>query len=286
MTNQRPLAWVTGAAGLIGSYLVRLGSTSAGNWNVRGLTRADLDLTDFTAVRAAFERDRPALVIHCAALSRSPDCEANPGLARLLNVDVTRVLADLCQNGSLVYFSTDLIFDGRQGNYDETAAPRPFGAYAETKAAGEAPVLAHPRHLVIRTSLNGGRSPTRDRGFNEQIRRAWESGRTLRLFTDEFRSPTHAEVTARAVWELVAAGASGVYNVAGTQRLSRYEIGQLVASRVPHLKPGIEPASLREYQGAPRPPDTTLNCAKAQALLSFRLPGLREWLAAHPDGEF
>lgn len=283
MSTSPALAWVTGAGGLIGNYLLQLAPECAPQWRVRGRTRADLDLTDSVAVRHAFAADRPALVIHCAALSRSPDCEANPGLARQLNVEVTRTLAELCATTPLVFFSTDLVFDGRKGDYDEAAAPNPLNVYAQTKAEAERAVLAHPRHLVIRTSLNGGTSPTGDRAFNEELRRAWQAGRTLRLFTDEYRSPIHASVTARAVWELALGGATGVYHVAGAERLSRWQIGQLVAARCPELRPRIEASSVKDYHGVPRPPDTTLNCAKAQQRLSFRLPGLRTWLAAHPE---
>ena len=274
MKTAPPLAWVTGAGGLIGNYLVQRAPRCAPDWRVRGLTRAALDLTDFAAVQRAIEADRPALVIHCAALSRSPECEANPALAQRLNVEVTRRLAELCATASLVFFSTDLVFDGRAGNYDESAVPNPLSVYGRTKAEAERVVLQHPRPLVIRTSLNGGVSPTGDRSFNEELCRAWRAGRTLRLFTDEYRSPMHASVTAQAVWELALAGATGVYHVAGAQRLSRWEIGQLVAARHPELAPRIEASSLREYQGPPRPPDTTLNCAKAQRRLTFRLPGL------------
>ncbi|HOW65753.1 MAG TPA: SDR family NAD(P)-dependent oxidoreductase, partial [Verrucomicrobiota bacterium] len=56
----------------------------------------------------------------------------------------------------------------------------------------------------------------------------------------------------------------------------------LMAQRCPELHPRMEPASLREYSGPPRPPDTTLDCAKAQRVLRFSLPGLAEWLAHHP----
>jgi dTDP-4-dehydrorhamnose reductase len=59
-----------------------------------------------------------------------------------------------------------------------------------------------------------------------------------------------------------------------------------VARVRPQLQPRIEPSSLKEYGGAPRAPDTSLNCDKAQALLSFPLPGLTEWLAARPDEAF
>ena len=108
----------------------------------------------------------------------------------------------------------------------------------------------------------------------------------MRLFTDEYRSPIAAEVTARAIWELAALKRPGLYHVAGSERLSRWQIGQLLAARWPQLNPRITLGSLKEYKGAPRAPDTSLNCAKAQKLLAFRLPGLAEWLSAHPDEPF
>jgi len=251
-----------------------------------GLTRAALDLQDSSAVRAEFRRQHPQLVIHCAALSKSPDCEANPALARRLNVEVTALLVELAAQVPLVFLSSDLVFDGRSGNYDESSPPNPLSVYAETKAAAERIVLANPKHLIIRTSLNGGTSPTGDRGFNEQMRRAWQAGQALRLFTDEYRSPIAAVVTARAIWELAGQGRTGLYHVAGSERMSRYQIGQLLAARWSLLHPRIEPASRKEYTGAPRAPDTSLNCAKAQKLLSFGLPGLSGWLAAHSDDAF
>ena len=278
--------WVTGAGGLIGNDLVRTAPQFVHDARVVALTRERLDLTDSAAVRAQFQRQRPQLVVHCAALSRSPECEANPVLARRLNIEVTALLAELAAEIPLVFLSTDLVFDGRTGSYDETARVNPLGVYAETKAAPEQILLSNPNHTVIRTSLNGGTSPTGDRGFNEQMRRAWQAGRTLRLFTDEFRSPIPAEVTARAIWELATLNKPGLYHVAGSERMSRWQIGQLLAARWPQLKPRIEPGSLKDYRGAPRAPDTSLNCARAQKLLSFLLPGLTEWLAAHPNETF
>jgi dTDP-4-dehydrorhamnose reductase len=250
------------------------------------LTRERLDLTDFSAVRAEFRRHKPHLIIHCAALSRSPECEANPALARKLNVEVTALLAELAAEIPFIFLSSDLVFDGSTGHYDEAAAVNPLSIYAATKVAAEQMVMANPNHTIIRTSLNGGTSPTGDRGFNEQMRRAWQAGQTLNLFTDEFRSPIPAAVTARAIWELAALNKPGLYHVAGSERLSRWQIGQLLAARWPELEPRIVPGSLKAYAGAPRAPDTSLNCAKTQELLSFRLSGLTEWLNAHLDEVF
>lgn len=279
-------AWITGAGGLIGNYLVQSAPVSSPTFEVIGLTRPQLDLLDFNAVRRRFRRDQPGLVIHCAALSRSPECQAKPDQARRLNVEVTRLLAELAADIPFVFLSSDLVFDGLQGNYTESAPVHPLSVYAQTKVAAERIVLANPRHTVVRTSLNGGTSLTGDRGFNEQLRNAWQTGKALTLFTDEFRCPLSAAVTARALWELVAKNQPGLYHLAGAERLSRWRIGELVAGRWPQLHPEITPGSARDYPGAPRSPDTSLNCARLQALLSFPLPGLTDWLRSHPDEPF
>jgi dTDP-4-dehydrorhamnose reductase len=274
--------WITGAGGLLGNQLVKSAAQFAPGWNVAGLTRAQLDLTDTAAVRRALRKEQPSCVLHCAALSRGAACEENPALARRVNVEATANLAELAAEIPFIFFFTDLVFDGHKGDYVETDTVNPLSVYAETKVAAERIVLAHPRQLVIRTSLTYGHSPTSDRSFNEEMLHAWRAGRTLKLFTDEFRCPIPAAVTARAVWELVAKAQEGICHVAGGERLSRWQIGQLIATSCPHLNPRLEPASLHTYTSAPRAPDTSLHCAKAQALLSFRLLGLTEWLAANP----
>ena len=278
--------WVTGAGGLIGNYLVRNPPRRLQDSRIIGLARQQLDLSDFAAVRQRFAHDNPRLVIHCAALSKSPACQAQPELAWKINVELTRLLADLAADLPLLLFSSDLVFDGRQGFYDESAAVNPLSIYAETKVVAENVVLSNPRHVVIRTSLNGGESPSEDRGFNEEMRNAWVAGKTLKLFTDEYRCPIAARVTAQATWELALSGNPGLYHLAGAERLSRWEIGQLLAVRWPDANPRIEPGSLADYVGAPRPPDTSLDCRKAQRLLSFPLPKFSEWLGNHPAERF
>jgi dTDP-4-dehydrorhamnose reductase len=278
--------WITGAGGLIGHSLVQVASRVAPDWEVTGWCRAQLDLTDFAAVRRCFHARPPQMVLHCAAISRSPECQANPALARRINVEATAVLAELAADIPFLFFSSDLVFDGRQGHYTETEPVNPLSVYAETKVAAEAVVLANPGHTVVRTSINGGTSPGGQRAFNEEMRLAWQAGRTLTLFVDEYRSPIPAVGTAQAVWELMRAGGKGLYHVAGRERLSRWQMGELIAARWSALQPRLQRGSLRHYTGAPRSPDTSLDCAKAQALISFPLPGLGEWLQAHPDEVF
>ena len=267
------LAWVTGAGGLIGSHLVR---RAPAEWQVAALMREQLDMADFAAVRARFAAEQPQLVIHCAAMAKANECEAHPHLAWRVNSDATRVLAEAAATVPLFFFSTDLVFDGCKGNYTETDAPNPLTIYGKTKVAAEQAVLANPLHTVVRTSLNGGPSPSRDRSFTEQLINSWRSGKTPKLFFDEFRSPIVADVTARAIWELVAANARGLFHLGGSERMSRYDAGRIVAAHFPQLDPRIARGSLRDFAGPPRSPDTSLDSSKAQALLSFRLPSFRD----------
>jgi len=197
-----------------------------------------------------------------------------------MNIEVTARLSELCATARLILLSTDLVFDGRKGDYTESDPVNPLNLYAETKVEAERIVLANPRHLVIRTSLNAGTSPTGDRSFTEQMRHAWEQGETLKLFTDEFRNPIPAAVTARAIWQLAQSSATGILHVAGAERLNRLQIGELVAACWPDLDCLMTPASLRDFPGPPRAADCSLNCTQAQALLSFPLPRFSEWLAA------
>lgn len=277
--------WITGAGGLIGNCLAQSTGAGAGRFEIVALTHAALDLTDLPEVERRFRADQPALVLHCGAMTRVPQCQANPVLAKRINIDATAHLAGLAREVAFVFFSTDLVFDGRKGNYTETDAVNPLSVYGETKAQAEQIVLANPRHTVIRTSLNSGRSP-KGTAYNELFLAAWKKSETLHLFTDEFRCPIPASVTARAVWELVDGNHTGLFHLAGSERLSRAALGRLSAERHPDIRALIEHCSLREYQGAPRPADTSLDCSRIQKLLSFTLPGLTQYLREHPQEPF
>ena len=282
----KPLVWITGANGFIGNHLVQTATRVALRWRVRALTRTDFDLLDFAAVRREFQKDQPQIVIHCAAISTVVEAQKSPVFARRVNVEMTQRLAELAAEVQFVFFSTDVIFDGRKGNYHETDVPNPLHLYGETKAAAEQMVLKNPKHLVVRTSINGGISHAGNRGFNEQLRLALQTGQGMTLFTDEFRSPIPVVETARAVWELADKNCMGIYHVAGAEKLSRFQIGELLVKRWPEITAEIKSGSAKDFAGPPRALDTSLNIAKAQKVLSTPLPDLARWLAANPNENF
>jgi dTDP-4-dehydrorhamnose reductase len=277
-----PRAIITGAAGLIGQYLVKTAPRWAPGWSVQGLSRAELELTETSKVTAHIHALKPDLLIHCAALSRTKDCEQDPERARRINVEATAHLAQLSQDIPFIFLSSGEVFDGRTGWYSETDEPHPINVYGQTKLEAEQAVLQNSRHTVVRIVLTAGASEHGDRSFVEDMCRAARAGKAITLYADEFRCPLPAGIIARAVWELVDQKQPSLYHLGGSERLSRWDIGESLLPWYPELKGRLVKGSARNHVGSSRPADLSLRCDKIQGLLSFRIPGFREWLAGRP----
>ena len=277
-----PRAIITGATGLIGQYLVKTATRWAPGWDVQGLTRAELDLTEMLKVEARVHALKPDLLIHCAALSRTKACEQDPEQARRINVEATAHLAQLSQDIPFIFLSSGEVFDGRTGWYGETDEPNPINVYGQTKLEAEQVIIQNPRHSVVRIVLTAGTSETGNRSFVEDMCRAAKADKDVTLYVDEFRCPLPAVVIARVIWELVDRRQPGLYHLGGSERLSRWEIGEALLPWYPELKGHLIKGSARDHVGSLRPADLSLRCDKIQSLLSFRIPGFCEWLAQRP----
>ena len=274
-----PLILITGAAGLIGHYLIKVAPRWAPQWDVRGITRQDVDLTDAASLTCLVRSLKPLAIIHCAALSRTKDCEQDPELARRINVEATAHLAQFSQDIPFIFLSSGEVFDGRAGWYGEEDEPNPINVYGRTKLEAEQAVLTNPKHTVVRIVLTAGTSEAGNRSFVEEMRRTAQARKDVTLYADEYRCPLPAGVIARAIWELVDRKQPGLYHLGGSDRLSRWEIGEALLPWFPELKGRLIKGSARNHVGSPRPSDLSLRCDRIQNLLSFPIPGFREWLA-------
>ncbi len=288
---------ITGASGLVGSHLMR---QAAGRLDTLGAFQSfeprglpgrfvRVDLTDPTAAAGLAASFRPDVIIHCAAMADSDRCQAEPALARRLNVDTTRILARRAQQAGakLVFLSTDIIFDGRKGApYVEEDAPNPLSFYAETKVEAENVVRGEcERSVIVRTSLIYGPSPRGDRGIDERLGIAIRAGRPLRLFADEFRAPMSAANLADAVLELAGSPHTGTYHMAGAECLSRHEIGLTITRHYGWPTDTIQATRAADApMNPPRPTKLVLDTSKARAVLTTKLLGLREGLKAPGTG--
>ncbi len=246
-----------------------------------------LDLTDETAVWNIISTLQPNLIVHTAAHTEIAFCEWNRHDAYALNVKATKTLATLAEmfGARFIFISTDLVFDGTKGNYDEQDAPNPLSYYAETKL--EAELLVRKlvgNHVILRSPLLLGVSPRGTRSVNERLLKEFQAGKQVRLFVDEFRTPISADVLARIIEEFAIGTLSeqtGLFHAGGTERLSREALGRKIAARWhinPNLIEGVLSANVPSP--VPRPKDVSLNSNKLHSQLPFALPTLNESLNA------
>jgi len=228
-----------------------------------------LDVRDPAAVREVIERVRPDVVIHTAA-DRDDWRVMADGAAHV-------AVATAAVGVRLVHVSSDAVFSGKEIEYDESALPDPVYRYGAAKAAAETAVRAvHPGAAVVRTSLILGDG----RGRHEALTRDLISGRVRgALFTDMIRKPVHVDDLAGALLELATSDYRGILNVTGPDVINRYDLGVLIARRE-GLDPHRIPAGRIAGSGMSLPTNVRLRTDKAASLLSIRLRGVHEFMAA------
>ncbi len=221
-----------------------------------------VDVRDAAAVHRTVAQFRPAVVIHTVAQMTGDQMPA-------VNADGARNVASAAGRvgARLIHLSSDVIFDGEHAPYDEHAAPHPITPYAESKTRAERAVINEcPSTVIVRTSLIYGFDPLDPRT------RQTLGGEMPRLFTDEYRCPIFIADLADALLELAQNDFIGVINLAGAQRLNRYEFGVKIAT-VFRAAPRFAPALSASFP-APRPRDCTLDISLAQRVLHTRLRGV------------
>ena len=241
---------VTGASGQVGRAALRL----LGERGV-GLGRAELDVTDPDAVRAAMAEHRPDLVLHCAAWTDVDGAESDRAAAEAVNVRGSRHVAEAARacGARLVVLSTDFVFDGtKREPYVESDPVGPISAYGETKLAGEqAALAAHPEGTwAVRTAWVYDET---DGNFPGLIRRLARERDVLRVVTDQVGSPTYAGHLAPVLVDLPDRIAPGLVHLAGAGAATRLEWAAAVVAAA-GLDCRLEPATSDEFPTPARRP--------------------------------
>ena len=256
---------ITGAGGMLGTALVaRLSERGAA---FDAYTHAELDVTDRNSVREAIQSAGTyAILLNFAAYTDVEKAESEPDVAFSVNESGARILAEECvaADVDLVHVSTDFVFDGTKGApYIETDEPNPLSVYGASKLAGEEAVCATmPDALIVRTAWVFGAG---GENFITKVLRRMRKQGEAQVVNDEMGCPTHTGDLARCLLELVAAGNTGIYHLAGAGECTRYELAVEAASIV-GIEAEIAPVSSDLFQtGAARPKDSRLDCSKAAA---------------------
>ncbi len=275
---------ITGVNGLLGQALARnleADHSITGMGIEREAALADReweyvagDLTDFGFMDALLRRVKPDVLINAASFTHVDACEKEKALCWDVNVKGVENLAALAlqYEAHLIHYSTDYVFDGLKGPYAENAAINPLGYYGKTKMVSEW-LLQKESILstVVRTCVLYGTGNGVKKNFFLWILENLKNGQQIKVVTDQHNNPTLAEDLALGTRLIMGRKASGVYNIAGSQQLNRYEFALEVARIFNFPGDLISPTTSDKLsQAAPRPMLGGLVIQKAQSELGYR----------------
>jgi dTDP-4-dehydrorhamnose reductase len=256
--------------------------------NVVALGRGDLDLCDLEAVQKILREVKPSLIVNASAYTDVDGAETKPDLARTINTLAPGVMAETARElgAVLVHYSTDYVFDGKANTpYTETEPTNPLNIYGKSKLEGEEHIQqAAGAYLILRTSWVYS---LRGNSFVNKVLGWARKNSTLRIVDDQVSGPTWARTLAEITILVLAQNRangyerirerSGVYHLAGSGFVSRYEWAKQILAHDPrHAEQTVqtvEPVPTAEFPTpATRPLFSALDCSHFEETFGLRLP--------------
>ncbi|KPV62352.1 MAG: dTDP-4-dehydrorhamnose reductase [Candidatus Bathyarchaeota archaeon BA2] len=291
---------VVGGSGLLGYKVAELAVgefETFATYNFRsvelqGCNFFKLNKCDRSATQALIKKIKPDVVIDTAALHNVDYCETHHDEAWKVNVEGTRNVADACKETSakMIFVSTDYVFDGKKGFYNEKDAPNPLHFYAKTKLEGEKVVReAGIDYAIVRPSVIYGWNPSELAGLRSSSGKSmnfaiWilnelRKRKEIKIVTDQYSSPTLADNLAEALLALSKSQRKGVYHTAGKICIDRFNFAKKIAE-IFDLNGGlIKPVTSDVFkQVAERPKRCCLDVSKAERELEVKFLTVEEGL--------
>ena len=276
---------LTGAAGQLGKALI---ASKPKGVQLITSTRAELDLADQVACRAAVESHRPDWVLNAGAYTAVDQAESEPDLVQSVNAGAPAAFVGaLAQTGGqILQVSTDFVFNGMQGSpYRPEQLVAPLGVYGSTKASGETAALSLRGGLVLRTSwLYGPVGHNFCRTMLRLHRAKAAASEPLRVVADQVGCPTATHTLAAACWRAIEAGQLPTIPGSEHPRILHWSdagvaswydfamaIGELaVAAGLLEQAAQVEPITTADHPTpAQRPGYALLDCTKTRAFLAL-----------------
>jgi len=231
MTRTPTRILITGASGFIGRSLLThlraydpMGTQFSSRQTVPGATPATIDLRNEERVAEQFERLKPTLVFHLAALTSPGRNDLDPALAKESHLRVTHnILQALPDDAHMVFLSTDKVFDGADPWPNEAAQPKPCCLYGELKLECEEMIRRKaPRHHILRLPIVHACGEKSSGSFVDRAIEDLSAGKRVQVFTNIFRCFVKRHELVAFLGALVKDTNYGTYHV-GAEMLSYYD---------------------------------------------------------------
>ncbi len=274
---------LTGAYGQLGLSFLKLFHSkyeifcSGRNHNIKkGIY---LDITNPTLCNEVLNSIKPDMVINFAALTNVDLCEQKPELAFSINLGGLANLIDIF-DGPIVQISTDYVFDGENGPYEEEDSTNPINVYGATKLESEKILLEHSKeNLVVRTNVLYDYSNNSSASFLNWVVQSLKKDNEINIVEDQLNNPTWTSSLAVVIEKAIDEGINGLMHWGDEDWISRYEFANKIASAFSLKTSLIKPIATRDLnQTAIRPLKSGLKTDFAQGILNLEPPTIEECL--------
>ncbi len=276
---------ITGSNGLLGQaissvfsresdYEIVQTSAEEKSYLDYGFTYRTLDITVKDDVKKAIEFYEPDVIINCAAFTNVDRCETEREMSWKINVDGVKnlIIGARRSNSKIVHFSTDYVFDGKNGPYTEEAVPNPISFYGREKLASEnALITSDIKSAIIRTLVLFGIGNNVKPNFALWMLEELRNNRSVNIVTDQISNVTMIDDLAFGTLKIVEKDCTGIYNIAGADILSRYDFAMKMCEVFKLKKELVFPVTTASLnQPAPRPLKSGLITLKMESELGFK----------------
>lgn len=269
---------ITGGNGQLGTELRHL--LDEKNKEYISTDAGEMDITDENATMTFIQKVKPSVIYHCAAYTAVDKAEdEGKEIGEKINVDGTRnvALAAKAVDATLVYISTDYVFDGtlKDDQYQTNSQTNPQNEYGRTKLLGEKAVEEIlEKYYIIRTSWVFGQY---GHNFVFTMQKLAETRDTLTVVNDQFGRPTWTRTLAEFIDFVIEKDAPfGIYHLSNEGSCSWYEFATEILKDNPNVK--VLPVTSEEFpQKAKRPQYSVMDLIKTQEL-GFEIPSWKEAL--------
>jgi len=243
-----------------------------------------VDITNRASVFELLQTVQPTNVIHTAAITNVDFCELNPEDCTLVNVKGTEYLIDAANEvkACFQFLSTDFVFDGIKGNYNEQDEVNPLSIYARSKVDGENLVKERSAHgwTIVRTIIVYGVGNNLSRSnLIVWAKNSLENGIQMNIIDDQFRAPTYAEDLAKGCLKIIEKKEHGIFHLCGPETMSIHEIVSRIARHYNYSMSSVNKVSSKTLnQPAKRPPKTGFDLSKAINKIDYKPSSIEDSL--------
>jgi dTDP-4-dehydrorhamnose reductase len=275
---------ITGSAGFLGKNLYK---RLKKQHKIVGIDKNESEFTDYLTnltdekkIKDFIKTIRPDIIIHTAALTNVDYCEIHREEAYNSNVETTKNLIDSLENQKtkFIFISSDYVYDGIKGNFNEESQVNPLNYYGETKLEAEQIVKKYKNYLILRSTVifgwdEGGKN------FFMQLFNNQKNSKQMKAPIDQYGNPTYINLFIDIISKSILKNLTGTFIATGPENINRYDFGLKICDIFDFNKKLILPIETKSLgQVAPRPLNCGTDSGKIRKVLQMDFPSLKESL--------